>query len=128
MAVTHPNPVRQAVADLVVDRLDLGSTNVAGQLEIQTSGGAEVATLALSNPAFGAASASGVATANAISDDADATGGTAAQFVLQDRDETDTIEGSVGGTGSGADIELSNTVIPANARVQITALSYTAMP
>lgn len=125
MATTHPTAVRNIIADAVVDRVDLGTTNAQGQIEIQTSGAAEVSTLPASNPAFGAAS-SGVATANAITDDTNATGGTAAQYEFQDRDEGAVILGSVTATGGGGDIELSTVTVPALATVQITSYTYTA--
>ena len=125
MAVTHPTAVRNGIADYVVDLLDVGSTNAAGQIELQTSGDVEVATLAMSNPAFGAA-ASGIATANSITDDSSATGGTVAKGVLQDRDEGDVVLFSVTATGGGGDLELSSVSVGAGDTVQITSLTYTA--
>lgn len=125
MAVTHPVAVRNDIADLVVDKLDLGTTNPNGRLVLNTSGGVEVATLNLANPAFGAAVA-GVATAGAIADDTNATGGTTTKCILTDRDNATIIEGSVGATSSGADIELSSNVIGATDTVQISSLTYTA--
>ena len=125
MAVTHPTAVRNAIADLVVDRLDAGAG--AGTLEMQTSGNAEVATLTFSDPAFGSA-ASGTATANSITSDTNATGGTIAKAVLQDSDGTDAILCSVTATGGGGDIELSSVVISAGQTVQVSSLTYTAPP
>lgn len=123
MAVTHPATVRNSIADGVVDQLDLGTGTTEGRLVLNTSGDVEVATLNLSNPAFGAAAA-GVATAAAISDDASATGGTTTKFRLQDRDSGIIIEGSVG--TSGTDIVLSSNVIAATDTVSISSLTYTA--
>lgn len=123
MAVTHPAAVRNSIADGVVDQLDLGSGNAEGQLILRTSGDVEVATLDMSNPAFGAAAA-GVATAAAISDDPSATGGTTTKFTLEDRDSAIIIEGDVG-TG-GTDIVLSSNVIAATDTVSISSLTYTA--
>ena len=125
MAVTHPVAVRNSIADLVVDKLDLGTTNANGRLVFDTSGDVEVATLNFSNPAFGAASA-GVATASAITEDSSATGGTTTKCKLTDRDNVTIVQGSVGSTGSGADIELSSNVIGATDTVQISSLTYTA--
>ena len=125
MAITHGTPTRTAIADAVVDRLDTGSGTASGRLVIQTSGSVAVATLTLSNPAFGNASA-GVATANAITSDTNAAGGTAAKFELRDRDATAVILGSVG--TSGADINLSSVNIGAGDTVTISSLTYTAMP
>lgn len=120
---THPTAVRNDIADLVVDKLDVGSGNPNGQLILNTAGDAEVATLDFANPAFGAA-ASGIATANAIADDSSATGGTTTKCVLEDRDGTAIVEGTVG--TSGTDIVLSSNVITATDTVSISSLTYTA--
>jgi len=125
MTTTHSEPTRDGIADLVVDELDDGSTNAQGQIEIQTSGTVEVATLPASNPAFSTASF-GVATANSITDDTSATGGTAALYEFQDRDESGVFLGDVTATGGGGDIELSTVIIPAAGTVQITSFTYTA--
>lgn len=124
-SVTHPTAVRDAIANLVVDSLDVGTTNTEGQLEFQTTGSVEVATTPLSNPSFGASS-SGVATANAITDDGSATGGTTTKFEAQDRDELVKILGSVTGISGGGVIELTSTVVPVGGTVQMTSLTYTA--
>ena len=76
MAVTHPTAVRTALADFVVDQLDLNTP--PGKIIMQTAGGTTVSTLTFANPAFGAAS-SGTATANAIVADTNAVGGTIAK-------------------------------------------------
>ena len=123
MAVTHPTATRNSIADHVVDKLDVGSTNATGRLFLNTSGDVEVATLNFANPAFGAAAA-GVATANTIADDTSATGGTTTKCELVDRDETIIVQGSVG--TSGTDIILSSNIIGATDTVQISSLTYTA--
>ena len=121
MAVTHIDSIRNAMADVVVDSIDVGG---AGSLVLRTSGSAEVATLPCSNPAFGPASG-GTATASAITDDTDATGGTTDRF--------DFVNGSAAAAGfqgsvgtSGEDINLSSVVIGAGDTVSITSLTYTA--
>lgn len=123
MAVTHPTAVRNAVADLVVDRIDAGAG--AGTLEMQTSGDVEVATLTFSDPAFGAAS-SGVATASAITSDTNATGGTIAKARAKDSTGTEVFACSVTASGGGGDIELSSVVVSAGQTVAVTSLTYTA--
>lgn len=126
MAVTHSNAAKSAAADAVLGLLDVGS-GANGLLELQTSGGVEVATLALDDPAFDSA-VDGVADANPIADDADATGGTIAQFELQNKDGTGVIFGSVTLVAGGGDIEMSSVVIGAGDTVRVTSLEYTAMP
>lgn len=123
MAVTHPVAVRNDLADLIVDKLDVGTTNPSGRLLLNTAGDVEVATLLFSATAFGAAAA-GVATANAITDDSSATGGTPTKGQLVDRDENVVVECSVG--TSGTDIILSSNVIAATDTFSMSALTYTA--
>lgn len=100
MAVTHGAGTRNAIADTVVDRLDVGGT---GTLVLRTSGDVEVATLTFSATAYGAASG-GTATANAITSDASATGGTVAKAAQVGVTHGDVILCSVTATGGGADI------------------------
>jgi hypothetical protein len=113
------------MADAVVDLLDVGTTDAAGDLIFLTSGDVEVALCPLSNPAFGAAAA-GVATASAITSDTNADGGTTTKFSLRDRDNTAVINGAVG--VSGSDINLSSVVIGLGDTVSVTSLTYTAAP
>lgn len=127
MAVTHETTLRNEIADLVVDKLDAGTTDANGDLVFVTSADAEVATLGFGSPAFGDA-ASGVATANAISDDTDATGGAIAKAEMHDRDNTARVFCSVGATGSGEDIELSSVDVNAGDTVTMSSLTYTACP
>ena len=124
MAVTHSSAARSAAANAVVDLLDIGS-GANGLLVFKTAGAAEVATLGLAAPAFGAAS-SGVAGAGAIASDTNATGGTTTKFELQNKDGTAVILGSVG--TSGQDINLSSVVIGGGDTVAVTSLTYTAAP
>lgn len=123
MAVTHATAIRNTIADAVVDAIDAGVG--AGTLELQTSGAVEVATLAFSATAFGAAS-SGVATAAAITDDTSATGGTITQFQIKNGSGTVIISGSVSASGGGGDIVISSTSIGAGDTVSASSLTYTA--
>ena len=123
MAVTHAAALRTVLADAAVDSIDNGAA--AGTLEFQTSGAVEVATLTMSDPAFGAASGP-TATASAITQDSSATGGTIAKGVLQDSDGNDKILFSVTATGGGGDIELNSVVVSAGQEVAVTSLTYTA--
>ncbi len=123
MALTHSTAARNDMADATVDLVDVGTTNPNGQLIIMTSGDVEVATLNMSNPAYGAA-ITGSATANAITDDTSATGGTAALFKVVDRDGTEIYRGSV--STSGADLNLSSVTISGGDTVSISSLVYSA--
>lgn len=120
MAVTHPTTAtRNGLADYVVDQLN------SGTVEIQTSGGTEVATLTFGNPAFGDAN-TGTATANAITQDSSATGGTAARAQLKTSGGTAIVQCSVTATGGGGDITLSSVSIGAGDTVTLSSLTYSA--
>jgi hypothetical protein len=124
MAITLTAAARNAACDAIVDLVDGGSSDSTGDLVLMTAGDVEVATLAFSNPAFGASSA-GVATANALSNDASATGGTATKCKVVDRDNVTVWEGTVGITGSGEDVELASNIIGAGDIVAVTSCTFT---
>jgi hypothetical protein len=130
MAITHSTAIRNALADLVVDAVDVGSADATGDLQIATSSAFTtiLATLLFSAPAFGGAVA-GVATAAAVTADTNAANnGTAANFRIRDRDNTEVLRGTVTATGGGGDIQLSSTSITAGDTVSLTSLTYTAAP
>lgn len=126
MAITHSTAARNAAADAVVDLIDAGATDANGDLVLIASAGpTDLATLAMSNPAFGAA-ASGVASANAISDDTNAAGGgDADSFEIRDLDNATVISGTVTATGGGGDIELDNVTINNGDTVTMSTTSPT---
>ncbi len=133
MATRISTAARNAAADAVVDLLDGGAA--AGYIEIRTGAqpatpgdaatGTLLATLPLSDPAFGAAS-SGVATASAITDDtsADATG-TAGWFRGYDDNDVAVIDGSITATSGGGDMELNSVSIVTGGLVEITSWTIT---
>ena len=121
---THTSAVKSAMADAAVDLVDVGTTDATGDLVFLTAGDVVVATLALSNPSFGAAVA-GVATANAITADSSAVGGTIAKFILQDRDNTEVVRGTCSLAAGGGEMELSSLVITATEEVRVDSLDYT---
>lgn len=123
MAVTHPVAIRNLIADLVVDQLDLASP--PGKLVMLTAGSAVVSTLTFANPAFGS-SAAGTATASAIAADTNAVGGTIAKAELRQGGATPVILCSVTATGGGGDIQLNSVVISAGQQVSLTSLTYSA--
>ena len=119
---THPTAVRNTIADVVVDLLDVGTGNPS--IVFQTAGDVEVATNLMDGTnAFGAASA-GIATANAIADSVPATGGVTTKAIITDRDDLTIIEATVG--TSGTDFIVSSTTIPAAAVIVVASLTYTA--
>lgn len=124
MAITHPTTVRNAITDAVVDLVDAGSG--AGYIELTTAGDVEVATLALQDPAFGSASGGSASALSPPFEDSSATGGTATKVKVKDSDDNVVYQGTVGLTGSGADVELTSNVIAAGSIVRFTAATYTA--
>jgi hypothetical protein len=133
MALSLATSARNAAADGVVDLLDAGSG--PGTIQIRTgakpatpntaASGTLLGTLTFSDPAFGAAS-NGVATANAITSDnvADASG-TAGYFRALDSNGAAVFDGTIGLTGSGADLIMNDVAIVAGGIIAISALTYT---
>ena len=111
---------RNAACNAIVDLVDAGAG--AGTLQFETSGDVEVATLTMSDPAFGDA-ATGVATAGAITSDTNATGGTIAQASLYDSDSNKVLEMTCG--TSGAEINLSSLSVGASDTVSCSSLTIT---
>ena len=125
MAVTHPPAVRNGLTDYAVDQLDLNTP--PGKLVMLTGASAVVATLTLSNPAFGSA-ATGTATASAITDDTNAVGGTIAKAELRQGNATPIILCSVTATGGGGDIQMNSIVVSAGQTVRVSSLTYSGPP
>lgn len=119
MSVSTSNAFRTAALAAGLALLNAGSANATGRLVLTTSSDVVVATLPLSNPAFGAP-VNGVASANAITSDTNAVGGIASRAQLRDRDNIEVMRANVG--ASGSDINLSTTNIPAGGTVQISSL------
>jgi hypothetical protein len=129
MAVTHPTSTRNAIADAVVDSIDVGG---AGSLIFMDSSspGTEVATLTFSVTAFGAASG-GTATAASITSDTNATGGTVSQFKIVNGASPQVAAGFAGSvtattTSPQGDITLTSVAIGAGDTVEMTSLTYSA--
>ena len=123
MAATLSTAARNAACDAIVDLIDGGAS--AGTLEIQNSGGTVLATITLSDPAFGSA-ATGVATMAGVplSDtSADATG-TAAKARYKDSNGTVIVDEITVGT-SGTQIIIDNTSITTGQTVTVTAATFT---
>lgn len=133
MALGLSTNARNAAADGVVDLIDAGAG--AGTIKVYTGAkpanpntapsGTLLGTLTFSDPAFGAA-ATGVATAAAISPDnvADASG-TAGWFRAADSNGNAVFDGTIGLSGSGADLIMNDTAIVAGGIIAISSLTYT---
>lgn len=135
MALRLPDGSRNALVDVLVDRVDAGAG--AGTIKLYTGTqpasandaavGTLLATFTCADPAFGSAS-SGSATIQGVPLAAvGATNGTAGWFRVADSTGATVFDGSAGGTGSGAQLELSTTAITGGGNVEITG-GTVAMP
>lgn len=138
-AIKIPNAAAIAACDAVVDRCEGGTPPALLRIydgtaptDADTAIGAQVllAELTMSNPAFGAAADAnpgGRATASAITSDASANAtGTATWFrIVQGGTGTVICQGTVGATGSGANLELATVSIVAAAIVAVSSLTIT---
>lgn len=129
MAVTHPVAFRNTVADLVDSTLSTAAVLVFRLTGSAASPGTAVATLPMSNPAFGAAS-SGVITASSITSDTNATGNASpvATATLETGGGTVVVHCAVSTSGSDINITSGGLTIGAGDTVACSSLTYTAMP
>lgn len=119
MSVSHPDTVRNGIAEHVTDQVD------GGTLRLFTSGAAiEIASLPLSTPAFLPASGGDVV-ADTITPDSTAVAGIAVEGQLRAANGTDIIILCSVGTGI-EDINLSSNDIADGDTVDITSLTYSA--
>lgn len=118
--MTLETAVRNLACDAVVDSIDAGAG--AGYIQMETSGDVEIATLPMSDPAFGASS-SGTATASAITSDTTATGGTIAQASVYDSNNAKKFELDAG--TSGTYVIVSSTSVSANDTVAMSSFTVT---
>lgn len=126
MTLTHTTAIRNSLADLVVDAIDVGTTDATGDIIIQTGADATLCTVTFANPAFGSAS-SGTATGSSFPREGTAAAaGTAAKFRVRNRDNTEIFQGTVTATGGGGDMELSSTTIAINDVIRLNTFTYSA--
>lgn len=130
MSITHVAAIRNSQANAAVDPIDVGTTDLTGDLVLMSAGDVEVATLNFANPAYGdgGASVTGRADSNVIADDTNATGGLLGLFMTQNRDNAECWRGTITGIGGGGDIEASNTTVSPGDTVQCTGINYSAAP
>lgn len=116
MATTLQTNARNAACDAIA------ALHNGGTLELQTSGGVEVATIGFAATAFGAA-VTGVATAGTLTADSSATGGTTTKYVTKTSASAPILTGSVG--TSGTDIIIDSTVVSAGVTIDLTSFTIT---
>lgn len=135
MAIRLATATRNAAADGVVDRVDVGTTELNGFIRVYSGAqpasandapsGTLLAEWDAQDPAFGAA-ASGTATLQGTPIATTGTDtGTAGWFRLVNRDEATVLDGSVTATGGGGDMEVDNTSIASGQTVNLTSMTVT---
>lgn len=133
MATRIATATRNAACDAVVDLLDAGSAG--GTIKIytgtqpttanDTATGTLLATITMSDTAFGAASSGAAALAGTPLSVAAVATGTAGWARLADSNGATVFDGSVTATGGGGQIELATTSVSTGATVQITSGTVT---
>ena len=119
MALTLATTMRDAIADAVDTRIGTTAT-----LEFQTAASAEVATITLGNPAFGASSTGTITMTGQPLSDTTATGGVMTKFVIKSGGTTTEITGTV--STSAADINFAGgTTVGAGDTVTLTSFTIT---
>ena len=128
MSVTHPVAFRNTVADLVDSTLSTTAKLVFRLAGTAAAPGTAVATLAMANPAFGAAAA-GVITAGTIASDTNATGNATAVANVTLETGAGMVIVHCAVAASASDINLTGGLtIGAGDTVSCSSLTYTAMP
>jgi hypothetical protein len=115
MPTLHERMVRAAL-DGMLDQLDIGSADPTGDCRLLNAGNSELAQLTFANPAFAPSTtiSANVAEAqsNTVAQDSSVTAGTFTQIQWRDRDNVVLVAGSVGLAGSGANLIVTDNVIP----------------
>jgi hypothetical protein len=128
MAVTHPTAMRDLFADLVDSELSTTAKLVFRLTGTAGTPGTAVATLAMSNPAFGASS-SGVITASAITSDTNATGNASPVATATLQTGAGVVKVHCAVAASASDINMTGGLtVGAGDTVSCSSLTYTATP
>lgn len=140
MAISISDAAQNAACNAIVDLVDGGTTDATGDMEIRTGSkpadpndaatGTLLATVLFNNPAFGNAGASVVGQADLagtlpIQDASPVASGTAGWFRARNRDNGAVFDGTIGTSGSGADMIVNTTTVTAGVPFRITAGSFT---
>ena len=122
MAITLTTRAKNAALNGIVDDIDSGGA--AGNLQILDAADNELATLPLTNPAFGAAD-SGSVSANSITTDTTIIAGTASKFKVFNSGGSEIFRGTVTNTGGGGDLTLTNVNLFAGDRLAVSSFTIT---
>lgn len=95
MTISHPTSVQNAAADAVVDSVDAGTIDTAGDLQV-LDGTTVLAEIALQDPAFGAAASGEASLQGTPLSNTASNSGTADGFKVRDKDNNEVFSGSAG--------------------------------
>lgn len=138
MTISLSDAAQNAACNAVVDLLDAGAA--AGEIELRTGSkpndpndaatGTLLATVPFNDPAFGNAGASVVGQADLagtlpLEDPSPVASGTVGWFRALDSNGAAVFDGTVGTSGSGADMIVNTVTVTAGVPFRITAGSYT---
>lgn len=124
MTITHENPTRSALADLMTTREGTGAG--ANATLVFRAATTDIVTFALQAPTFGAAVNGTRTLAGAPITQAAAAAGVVDNFQVKNKDAGLEWSGSITIVGGGGDIEITNTNIAAAQDVQLASLTYAA--
>jgi hypothetical protein len=138
MTISISDAAQNAACNGIVDLVDGGATN--GEIEIRTGSkpadpndaatGTLLATVPCNDPAFGNSGASVVGQADLagtlpLEDPTPVASGTAGWFRAMDSNGNAVFDGTVGVSGSGADMIVNTTTVTAGVPFRITSGSFT---
>ena len=115
--------VTNSVCDHVVDKVDLGTDNSSGRLNIFNSDGTMISYLPFSIPAF-MDSTDGTAVSYALTDSTAFMDATMAYYHVVNRDSTMIWDGSCVANLSIGDIKFNSLVVPQNSPITIQTMYY----
>jgi hypothetical protein len=119
MDLTIHDRIRRGALNGAMAELNVGTTDATGDCRLLTAADAELAQVLFGNPAFAAATSPGGSVAeahtNTMQADTTVTPGTIGKIQWRDRDNVVLVAGTVGLAGSGANMILSDVVIPVDA-------------
>lgn len=129
MAITHSSGTRDALANLIDDRVNAGSLDSGGDfVVIDSSGPTDLISWELQDPAFGAASSAVITLAGTPLSTTASSSGTADEFEVRSRDNNVVYQGTVTAEGGGGDVEINDTDVSSGQSADLESHSYTASP
>jgi len=132
MTIQHSADARNAMVDAVTGRLNVGSLNASGRLQLAVDSGFAdiVVSVILETTAF-APAVNGSATLNLGTGKSATYGGvsnkTVAWFRFVDRDNVEVWRGTVSGPTGQGDVKIASTLIQPGDKVSVPSYTYTTI-